>query len=143
MTKQQIVLLVLGILLAIFVIALIIVSVKLHKISKAAEAEEKHADKVKVVKGVRYSEEAAISDGDGMNISHSKGDFILVKNEVYRAKRGGELMPGVYTALSTNGSDRSFKLRIGGLVKNFVHGDEIVLGEGETISAVSGSVILR
>lgn len=143
MTKQQIILLVLGILLAIFVIALIVLSVKLHKISKRAEAGEQRADKVKVVKGVRYSTDDVVSDNDGMSISHVPGDFILVRNEVYRAERGGALMPGVYTALSANGADRNFKLRVGGLVKNFVHDDEVVIGEGEEISAVSATVILR
>lgn len=143
MTKQQITLLILGILLAIFVIALVIVSVKLHKISKRAEAGEERADKVKVVKGVRYSEDDHISDNDGMNVTHLPGDFILIRNEIYRAKRGGDLMPGVYTALSANGGDRNFKIRVGGLVKNFVHGDEIIIGEGEEISAVSATVILR
>ena len=78
-----------------------------------------------------------------MNVTHLPNDFILARNEVYRAVKGGKLLPGVYTALSANGGDRNFKLRVGGLVKNFVHGDEVVLGEGEEVCAVSATVILR
>ena len=98
---------------------------------------------MKIVDGVRYSQGKAIADSGGMNVTHLQNDFILVKNKVYRAEKGGKLLPGAYTALSAGGNDENFKLRVGGLVKNFVHGDKIVLGEGEEICAVSASVILR
>lgn len=143
MAPKDIALLVIGILAGVFAVILIVLSVKLHAVKKKAESGETHAEKIKIVKGVRYSEEDAITDNEGMNVTHTPNDFILVRNEVYRAERGGKLLPGMYTALSTNGGDRNFKLRIGGLVKNFVHGDSVVLGEGEEICAVSATVILR
>ena len=97
---------------------------------------------MKIVKGVRYSTDDVIEDADGMNVTHLPGDFLLSRGEVYRAERGGKLLPGVYTALSAEGGGE-FKIRISGLVKNFSHGDKIVIGDGDEISAVSASVILR
>lgn len=143
MEPKDVALLVVGILAGVFAIMLVVLSVKLYAVKKRAQSGEEQAEKVKIVKGVRYSEEDAISDDQGMNVTHNQGDFILVRNEVYRAEKGGALLPGIYTALSTNGGDRNFKLRVGGLVKNFVHGDNVVLGDGEEISAVSATVILR
>ncbi len=142
MTPQQIALLVLGILLVIFIVILIVVSAKLRAVRKREESEEQRADKVKIVKGVRYSTDDVIEDADGMNVTHLPGDFLLSRGEVYRAERGGKLLPGVYTALSAEGGGE-FKIRISGLVKNFSHGDKIVIGDGDEISAVSASVILR
>ena len=143
MSGKDIALLVVCGLAIIFLIALVAVSFRLNIIRKRAEAEEKHADKVKIVKGVRYSEDDAIAEGEGMNVTHAPGDFILVRGETYHAEKGGKLLPGVYTALSASGSEENFKLRIGGFVKNFAHGDSVVLAEGEEITAVSAPVILR
>ncbi|MFQ7078217.1 MAG: hypothetical protein ACLRSW_09945 [Christensenellaceae bacterium] len=50
------------------------------------------------------------------------------------------LLPGVYTALSV-GETIKISNCVGGLVKNFVHGDS-GSGDGE-ICAVSASVILK
>ena len=58
MSGKDIALLVVCGLAIIFLIALVAVSFRLNIIRKRAEAEEKHADKVKIVKGVRYSEES-------------------------------------------------------------------------------------
>ena len=87
MSGKDIALLVVCGLAIIFLIALVAVSFRLNIIRKRAEAEEKHADKVKIVKGVRYSEDDAIADGDGMNVTHAPGDFILVRGETYRAEK--------------------------------------------------------
>jgi hypothetical protein len=128
------------VLLALFLVALLVIGLKLHKIKKRAEM---HADTVKIVDGVRYSTDKAISDSEGMNISHLPNDFVLKCGETYTAHKDGSLLPGVYTALSANGNDRNFKLRVGGLVKNYTHGDELVLADGDQITAVSTTVILR
>lgn len=143
MQPKDICLLCLGIAAGLFAIALVIVSVKLARIKNRAESEKKYADKVKVVHGVRYSVDDEIADAEGMKVTHLPGDFILACNTVYTAERGGKLLPGTYTALSSGENDRNFKLRVGGLVKNFVHGDQVVIGEGEEICAVSTTVILR
>ena len=57
-------------------------------------------------------------------------------------KKAGSFCPGSIPRFPS-GETINFKLRVGGLVKNFVHGDSVVLGDGEEICAVSASVILR
>ncbi len=143
MEPKEIALIVLAVLLGIFLILLLVLTIRLNAVKKKTAENENRAEEVKIVQGVRYSKDDAISDEAGMNITHTPGDFILKRNEIYRAEKGGELLPGVYTALSTDGGDRNFKLRVGGIVKNFVHGDKVVIGDGEEVSAVSSTVILR
>lgn len=143
MQPKDVAILILSVTTAIFFVFSLVLYLKMRKITQREKAEQTLADEVKIVDGVRYSQEKAIADSDGMNVTHLQNDFILVKNKVYRAEKGGKLLPGAYTALSAGGNDENFKLRVGGLVKNFVHGNKIVLGEGEEICAVSASVILR
>ena len=133
MEPKELALIAVSVAAGVFLIALIVLTLKLRGVKKRAESDEKRADKVKIVQGVRYSEDDVISTEAGINVTHLPGDFILSKNEVYRAEKGGKLLPGVYTALSVGGNDKNFKLRVGGLVKNFVHGDSVVLGDGEEI----------
>ena len=99
MSGKDIALLVVCGLAITFLIALVAVSFRLNIIRKRAEAEEKHADKVKIVKGVRYSEDDAIADGEGMNVTHAPGDFILVRGETYRAEKGGKLLKKEFPSL--------------------------------------------
>lgn len=144
MEPKELALIAVSVAAGVFLIALIVLTLKLRGVKKTRGIGRKaRPDKVKIVQGVRYSEDDVISTEAGINVTHLPGDFILSKNEVYRAEKGGKLLPGVYTALSVGGNDKNFKLRVGGLVKNFVHGDSVVLGDGEEICAVSASVILR
>lgn len=146
MKPQEIIMLVAGCLLAVLLVVLVVLGVKLKKADerlKKVKVRETEADAVKVVDGVRYSEDVAIAEDGAINVSHLEGDVVLQCGKVYRATKGGELLPGVYTLLSGAGSEGAFKLRVGGLVRNFRHGDEVVLGEGEEICAVSSTVVLR
>jgi len=59
------------------------------------------------------------------------------------ATKGGALMPGKYTALSAHGGADTFNIRIGGFVREYKHGDELVIADGEEITAVSHTVVLR
>ena len=55
----------------------------------------------------------------------------------------GKMLPGTYTVLASNEENTKFNLRIGGVVREYTHGQKIVLSKGETITAVSHIVILR
>ena len=81
-------------------------------------------------------------DGE-THVSHDKGDFVLVKGVTYLPERGEGLMPGTYTALASAETVSSFKLRLGGYVREYKHGDTVVLAEGDPVCAVSCNVILR
>ena len=51
--------------------------------------------------------------------------------------------PGKYTMLATKDDEEKFNVRIGVYVKEYSHAQEIVLAEGEEITAVSTDIILR
>lgn len=143
MNGWQIALVVLGSLVVVLLIAYIVVKVKNKKLSKQLTSEETEAADIEISDGVRYTKENAVSDADGMNVTHKKGDIILIRNKTYRVGRQCEVIAGSYTVLSAGGNEVTFKLRISGLVKVYTHGDRIVLGEGDEITAVSSGVILR
>lgn len=143
MTTLQKVLLGGGIVITILLIVIVVLAVKYKKDHTALHSEDKRADKVKIVHGVRYNRDKEIADKDGMQVTYLPGDVVLSRNVTYKTDRDSEFKPGTYTALSGGENDRNFKLRIGGIVKNYVHGDQIVLGEGEEICSVSTTVVLR
>ncbi len=139
MTKEQVVILALTIALIAAVVAIVCLAVLL-KLNKKAEDTAK---KVKVKDGVRYSESEKTVDGEESNITHLEGDIVLSANKTYKAKKDGKFLPGTYTVLAVSEKTDTFKLRLGGLVRDYKHGDTIVLGDGDEICAVSASVILR
>ena len=133
---MMIALIAIGVLQLALIVVLVVLIARLSSRKKPARPENT-AGEVKVVDGVRYSESSDITA-----VTHNEGDFILKKGEAVAAKKGGELMPGKYTVLSAGG-ERRFNLRFGGVVREFAHGDEIVLADGDEITAVSQNVILR
>lgn len=143
MTTEQIVILVLAIALAAALVCAIVAYAKYRATKKQDGSGNRYAQEVVVKDGVRYSADASVERGGAVNVSHAEGDFVLAAGKTYRAEKDSDLLPGTYTALAANDAAHTFKLRVGGLVRNFSHGDTIVLKEGEEICAVSGSVILR
>lgn len=138
MTLEQIIILVLAVLLAFAVVAVIVLLAALKKKQAGGRA-----DAVKIIDGVRYSKSDAVSDNGEVQVTHRVGDIVLSRGEEKTAEKDGELLPGTYTVLATSDGTAAFKLRLGGLVREYKHGDTVVLGDGERICAVSCSVILR
>lgn len=143
MGPMLIVLIAVGIIALALVAVLIAVTVKLLKTKKRIASRKSHAADIEVSNGVRYTKETAVTDEEGMNVTHREGDIVLIRNVTYRVGHGCEIMPGAYTALSASGNEVRFKLRIGGIVRDYTHGDRLVLGGGEEITAVSSGVVLR
>lgn len=111
---------------------------------KRLEEVSREVEDVEIKKGIRYTEDATIVDKLGeMNVTYNKQDLILRQNQTYTAKRAGDLKPGKYTILSARENEDAFNVRIGIYVKEYKHGQDIVLGEGEEITPVSTDVILR
>ena len=134
---------VLSIAAGIFLIAAVVFACLYFREKGKNAAGERYADGVKISGGVRYSKDTAVFDADGANISLQKGDFVLEKGKTYTAEKGGALLAGKYTVLAANRENDPVKLRIGGIVRDFAHGDTIVLADGEEICAVSRTAILR
>lgn len=140
---EIIVIIVLAVLLIVAAAAALVLWKKYAAQKRRSEESARFAEDVKVRGGVRYSEDAAVERDGAANISLKKGDILLPRGETRTAERGGEIMPGTYTVLATGENAAQFKLRVGGLVRTYSHGDTLVLAEGEEICAVSCAVILR
>ena len=109
-----------------------------------AEEANREVEDVDVKKGIRYTEDATIVDKTGeMNVTYNQQDLILRQNKTYTAKRQADIKPGKYTILSARDNEETFNVRIGVYVKEYKHGQTIVLGEGEEITPVSTDIILR
>jgi len=125
----------------IAVIVMIIIAFKANK-----KPGGKTAQKIKTIGGVRYSEDNQIEIGKSLNVTHNVGDIMLARGQTYTARKGGkkgDLLPGQYTLLAgAKGEDR-FNIRLGVLVREYRHGDAVVIPDGESITCTSHSVVLR
>ena len=97
---------------------------------------------VKIRKGVRYTTDERVEKNNEANITYNQKDIIIEINKYYVVGEG-KMLPGTYTVLASNEENTKFNLRIGGVVREYTHGQKIVLSKGETITSVSHIVILR
>lgn len=114
-----------------------------------AKAVRKNKLEIKIknleIKGKnRYTaEENAVNSDGSQNLTYKKEDIILSVGKVYEVHPKNGIMPGKYILLSTNDKENAFNLRLGTYVREYTHGAEIVLAEGDTICAVNMPIILR
>lgn len=136
---------VLSVVALFFVLMVVIGAIRLAKKRKEeAEIASREVDEVTVKKGVRYTDDMTIVTKDGdTNISFGKHDCILKQNETYIASKKGYVHPGKYTILATKDDEETFNVRIGTYVKEYRHGQEVVLTDGEEVTPVSTDIILR
>lgn len=124
-----------GLLVLLVLVCLIRLIVKRRKIKKTGINE---------VGGIRYSAESDVQGADGgANMTYQKGDIVIAQNATEVAGIKNKVKPGKYTVLSTNESMDKINVRIGTYVREIEHGGQIVLAEGESITPVSNSIILR
>lgn len=130
----------LGVICIGLIIALAVVSIKLREATRRTSS----ADDVRIVDGVRYTKYGTEEKADGSPVvSHLENDIVLERGRTYTVGKDKKIIPGKYAVLSASEKQAAFNLRIDGLVREVRHGDDIVLGEGDTICAVSHPVILR
>lgn len=138
MNTEQIIILAESVVLAIMIAVVVALLVKRARKPKAK------ADNVIVKNGVRYTrDDMETTESGDVKITHSTGDIILERGITYIVQKGGRIIPGKYTALSTAEGESAFNLRLGDFVRSYEHATDIVLSEGETVCAVSHNVILR
>ena len=138
LSTEMIVIIVLSVVIAILIAVIVAILIRQQKIAHAG----KHATYVK--DGVRYTyrDESKTEDG-GVAVTHREGDIVLEKGVTYVATKAGPLLPGKYSILAAQETTKAFNVRLGGLVREYLHDSDIVLGEGEEICPVSHTVILR
>lgn len=132
----SVVLLVVAAVLLAFAVAILVIAKKAK--SAPVQKEEEKEEKIKVVDGVRYAEEPSVK-----KVSHREGDFVLAVGKTAKAEKDGELLPGQYTVLAGADGAEAFNVRVGGFVREFHHGDTIVLADDDEITAVSHTIVLR
>ena len=143
MTTEMIILIVVA---SVLFVALAIVAVALalkSKVIKQMRSGEVKTGKVKIVDGVRYTKDEVVERDGDINVSHREGDVTLLRGKEYEVIKDGEVMPGKYTILTAAEETEVFNIRIGGFVREFSHNTPIVLAEGDKVSAVSHTVVLR
>ena len=116
----------------------------INKSKAKKEAEARQVEDVVEKNGVRYTQDAEIVDENGAtNISYVKQDIVLQPRKMMTVDKKGAIKPGKYTVLSAYENEDTFNIRIGLYVKEYKHGQEIVLAEGEEICPTSSTIILR
>ena len=117
----------------------------LIKVVKACRRKGNHVEEIR---GVRYTttsdytKEATDEDLD-VKISYNKGDILIPANQERKVGKDADIKPGKYIILSTVEGTDSINIRLGGYVRVYAHGSEVILAEGETITATNIAVILR
>jgi hypothetical protein len=134
-----------GVIIALVVIAFIVGIAKTIKKAKVrAEEKSREVDDVVEKHGVRYTPEATIVDEMGNeNITFVKGDIIIKPRKTLKVGKGEDIKPGKWTILAANDAETVFNVRIGNYVKEYKHGQEIILAEGDEICPTSTTIILR
>ncbi len=113
---------------------------------QAIRAEEKtrEVEDVNIKRGVRYTENMTVVDKSGnQNVSFGKDDIVLKKDITFVADHKGYLKPGKYVVLSATSEEDAVNIRKGDFVKEYKHNQKIVVAEGESVTCVSGTAILR
>ena len=106
--------------------------------------KQKEVNAVEEIGGVRYTPEATIVDDNGdVAVSYIKEDIILQPRKMVSVGKKSPIKPGKYTVLSAYSNEETFNIRIGGFVKEYKHGQEIVLADGDEICPTSTTIILR
>lgn len=68
------------------------------------------------------------------------GNMIMPRNVMYAVGAEGQFASGKYVLKSADDSADKFNLRLNGLVKEYKNGVTLLLSDGDTLCAVSGSV---
>ena len=132
--------------LAVIVIITSIVTIKRMVAKRKAkkESETRQVEEVVVKNGVRYTPDSEIVDKEGkVNISYTTEDIVLQPRKVVIVDKKGAVKPGKYTLLSAYENEETFNIRIGLYVKEYKHGQEIILVAGDEICPTSTTIILR
>ena len=108
------------------------------------DSKSRQVEEVVEKDGVRYTPDAEIVDKEGnQNVSYVQNDIVLQPRKMVKVEKKGIIKPGKYTVLSAYENEDTFNIRIGLYVKEYKHGQTIVLAEGEEICPTSSTIILR
>lgn len=103
---------------------------------------------VEQIKGVRYTTTSEYTETPkeedlDVKISYNKTDIIIPVKEERKIGKKADIKPGKYIILTTVEGTDALNIRLGGYVRVYPHGSEIILAEGDTICPVNVGIILR
>ena len=78
-----------------------------------------------------------------VEVTLEKQDIIISAHQTIIASKNGTLRPGKYSILSGDSGVDAFNVRIGKFVKEYKHGDVVVIANGEEVTPTSHKIILR
>jgi len=114
--------------------------------------KKEHQEKTGIVEkgGVRFTlEDAPVIKQDEItgelepNVTFDKKDILLRRGFKYVVGGVNKIKEGKYTVLSTEEGINEFTIRRSGYVRTYEHNSSLILSEGDEITPVSISVILR
>ena len=123
----------------IAVIALIIIFILVRRNKKIVD----NGGLIETAKARYTQDNNIVKDNGQMNVTYAKNDEILKQGQTYVIDRKNGFRPGKYTILSTIDGVEVINIRVGGFVKSFKHGTTIIIADGDEITPVSNSIILR
>ena len=123
-------------------LAILVVILTFTVIILAVKNKNLRCGGIKIKKGVRYTTDELIKKESDTHITYNEKDIVLKMNREY-VVGGNNMLPGTYYVLATNETYDKFNLRVGDFVREYKHGEKIVLKNGDKITAVSHNVILR
>lgn len=114
----------------------VVVGVVLYKVIKSAVKNKKAANEQRLQEAVENTAERLIVE--------RRGDYLVMsRNTTYKVGIDGEIAIGKYVLKNAVESESEFNLRLNGLVENHKNGDIVTLGAGDTLCAVSDSVLIK
>lgn len=88
--------------------------------------------------------EQAVEDAAERKIMEKRNEYLVMsRGVVYNVGVEGEIAIGKYVLKNATESETSFNLRFNGLVEHHANGDVLTLGAGDTLCAVSDSVLIK
>lgn len=134
-----------AVVLLLLIIIPIVVVKKKRKKAKQKQIEQQQNDKNLIEKdNVRMTVTSEYRTEDGQaKISFNASDITVKQHEKVVASKLGPIKPGKYVVLSTSAGKDKMNIRKGAYIREFFHGEEMVLVEGEELTPTSSSIILR
>lgn len=95
-----------------------------------------------IVKDIKNAIDKENNDNTSQNV-YEKDDVLVPAKVEMKVGKGANILPGKYTILSTDENRLDLNIKIGGYVRVYSHGSEIILAEGDTIMPIAVGIILK
>ncbi len=116
--------------------AVVVLGVLLYKLIRSV----RNSKKIKAEQNLAQAVENAVEK----KILEKRNEYLVMsRGVVYNVGVDGEIAVGKYVLKNSVESEDSFNLRLNGLVEHHSNGDVVTVGAGDTLCAVSDSVLIK